>query len=35
MPIVSMVHRVLFDGYPAQRAVIELMSRELRAEQDA
>jgi glycerol-3-phosphate dehydrogenase (NAD(P)+) len=35
MPIVSMVHRVLFDGLPAQRGVIELMSRELRAEQDA
>jgi glycerol-3-phosphate dehydrogenase (NAD(P)+) len=35
MPIVSMVHRVLFDGHSAQRAVADLMSRELRAEQDA
>ena len=35
MPIVSMVHRVLFDGFPAHRGVVELMSRELRAEQDA
>lgn len=35
MPIVSMVHRVLFDGHPAQRAVADLMARELRAEQDA
>ena len=35
MPIVSMVHRVLFDGHSARRAVAELMARELRAEQDA
>jgi glycerol-3-phosphate dehydrogenase (NAD(P)+) len=35
MPIVSMVHRVLFDGLAAQKGVIELMARELRAEQDA
>ncbi len=35
MPIVSMVHRVLFEGHSAQRAVADLMSRELRAEQDA
>jgi glycerol-3-phosphate dehydrogenase (NAD(P)+) len=35
MPIVSMVHRVLFDGLPAHRGVTELMARELRAEQDA
>jgi glycerol-3-phosphate dehydrogenase (NAD(P)+) len=35
MPIVSMVHRVLFDGLPALAGVTELMSRELRAEQDA
>lgn len=35
MPIVSMVHRVLFDGLPAERGVIELMARGLRAEQDA
>ena len=34
MPIVSMVHRVLFDGLPAERGVIELMARGLRAEQD-
>jgi len=34
MPIVAMVNRVLFDGHPAQRAVVDLMSRELRAEQD-
>ena len=35
MPIVATVHRILFDGYPARLAVDELMSRELRAEQDA
>lgn len=35
MPIVAMVHRVLFEGHPARRAVSELMSRELRAEEDA
>lgn len=35
MPIVTMVHRVLFDGLPAHEGVVELMSRELRAEQDA
>jgi glycerol-3-phosphate dehydrogenase (NAD(P)+) len=35
MPIVSMVHRVLFDGLSANRGVTELMARELRAEQDA
>jgi glycerol-3-phosphate dehydrogenase (NAD(P)+) len=35
MPIVATVHRILFDGYPAQLAVQELMTRELRAEQDA
>ena len=29
------VHRILFDGHPARRAVAELMTRELRAEQDA
>jgi hypothetical protein len=32
---VTMVNRVLFDGHPAQRAVADLMARELRAEQDA
>ena len=35
MPIVTMVHRVLFDGLAAHDGVVELMSRELRAEQDA
>ena len=35
MPIVEMVHRILFDGHPARSAVAELMSRELRSEQDA
>ncbi|MEO5814471.1 MAG: NAD(P)H-dependent glycerol-3-phosphate dehydrogenase [Gemmatimonadaceae bacterium] len=35
MPIVEMVHRILFDGHSARRAVSELMSRELRAERDA
>jgi glycerol-3-phosphate dehydrogenase (NAD(P)+) len=35
MPIVSMVHRVLFDDLSAVRGVTELMARELRAEQDA
>ena len=35
MPIVATVHRILFDGHPARLAVIDLMSRELRAEQDA
>lgn len=34
MPIVTMVNRVLFDRHPAHRAVADLMSRELRAEQD-
>jgi hypothetical protein len=29
------VHRILFDGHPARLAVNELMTRELRAEQDA
>jgi glycerol-3-phosphate dehydrogenase (NAD(P)+) len=35
MPIVKMVHRILFEGLPAKKAVPELMSRGLRAEQDA
>ena len=35
MPIVGMVHRILFDGHSARRAVAELMARELRSEQDA
>ena len=34
MPIVQMVHRILFDGHAARDAVPELMARELRAEQD-
>lgn len=34
MPIATMVHRILFDGHPAARAVPELMARGLRAEQD-
>lgn len=34
MPIVEMVHRILFDGYRARDAVPELMARELRSEQD-
>jgi glycerol-3-phosphate dehydrogenase (NAD(P)+) len=34
MPIVNSVHRVLFEGVPVERAVAELMSRALRAEQD-
>jgi glycerol-3-phosphate dehydrogenase (NAD(P)+) len=35
MPIATMVHRILFDGHPASRAVPELMARGLRSEQDA
>ena len=35
MPIVEMVHRILFDGHSARHAVAELMARELRSEQDA
>jgi glycerol-3-phosphate dehydrogenase (NAD(P)+) len=34
MPIVAAVHRILFEGRPARVAIGELMSRELRAEQD-
>jgi glycerol-3-phosphate dehydrogenase (NAD(P)+) len=34
MPIVQMVHRILFDGHVARKAVPELMARELRSEQD-
>src|SRR5215207_3730772 len=34
MPIVAAVHRILFDGMPARSAMVELMTRELRAEQD-
>ena len=35
MPIVTAVHRILFDGHSAREAIGELMTRELRAEQDA
>ena len=34
MPIAEMVYRILFDHHPASRAAQELMTRELRAEQD-
>jgi glycerol-3-phosphate dehydrogenase (NAD(P)+) len=34
MPIVLAVHRILFEGQPARLAISELMTRELRAEQD-
>jgi glycerol-3-phosphate dehydrogenase (NAD(P)+) len=34
MPIVDAVHRILFGGTPVRTAVAELMTRELRAEQD-
>lgn len=34
MPIVWAVHRILFDGQPPRSAISELMTRELRAEQD-
>ena len=34
MPIVAAVHRILFEGWPAREAIGELMSRELRLEQD-
>jgi glycerol-3-phosphate dehydrogenase (NAD(P)+) len=34
MPIVTAVHRILFEGSPAREAIAELMTRELRAEQD-
>ncbi len=35
MPIVSAVYRILFEQYSPQRAMSELMARELRAEPDA
>lgn len=35
MPIVEMVNRILFEGQTARRAVNEMMTRELRPEQDA
>lgn len=34
MPIISAVHRVLFERQPARWALVELMSRELRQERD-
>ena len=34
MPIVAAVHRILFEEQPPERAMHELMARELRAEQD-
>jgi glycerol-3-phosphate dehydrogenase (NAD(P)+) len=34
MPIVAAVHRILFEGWPPRDAIGELMSRELRSEQD-
>lgn len=34
MPIIAAVHRVLFEGQPARTAISDLMTRELRAEQD-
>ena len=34
MPIVNAVHRILFEGQAPQRAIADLMARELRAEQD-
>jgi glycerol-3-phosphate dehydrogenase (NAD(P)+) len=35
MPIVEMVNRILFEGHTARRAVAEMMTRELRPEQDS
>ncbi len=34
MPIVAAVHRTLFEGQPARQAISDLMTRELRPEQD-
>ena len=34
MPIVTAVHRILFEAQPARLAIAKLMTRELRAEQD-
>ena len=34
MPIVEAVNRVLFDAQPPREALVDLMSRELRAEAD-
>jgi glycerol-3-phosphate dehydrogenase (NAD(P)+) len=35
MPIIEMVNRILFEGQTARAAVAEMMTRELRPEQDA
>jgi len=35
MPIVATAFRILFDGHSAKRAVVELMERDLRPEQDS
>jgi glycerol-3-phosphate dehydrogenase (NAD(P)+) len=35
MPIVTAVHRILFEQEPARNAITALMSRELRAERDS
>jgi glycerol-3-phosphate dehydrogenase (NAD(P)+) len=34
MPIVEMVNRILFDSMPPRQALVELMARELRSEED-
>jgi glycerol-3-phosphate dehydrogenase (NAD(P)+) len=34
MPIVTAVHRILFEAQPPRLAIAELMTRELRAERD-
>ena len=34
MPIVAAVHRILFEGRAPREAIADLMTRELRAEED-
>jgi glycerol-3-phosphate dehydrogenase len=34
MPIIRAVSRILFEGQPARDGITQLMTRELRAEQD-
>src|SRR5690606_14375063 len=34
MPIVTMVHRILFEGHSPRQAITDLMSRDLRSERD-
>jgi glycerol-3-phosphate dehydrogenase (NAD(P)+) len=34
MPIVTMVHRILFEGHPPRQAIEDLMGRDLRPERD-